>query len=337
MRDSFSSTYKIGRLTLSFFHNEIVVIYLGKKGVYIKNIKRLEHDMRKRMIISLSSIAVVAAVSFFIPSGESFDQSEDDVRKNQILESSKTDYKTPVPHQNLVIKKHVVKKGESLNKIAKDFGVSLDTICGSNNLKSYEFISEGTELKIPNKDGIIYKMPSGSRIVAVARTYNVSLEKIIAENNIKNADFIAKDTVLFIPDAKPRNIFQGFLWPTAGRFVTCGYGWRRDPFMGSREFHQGLDIRCDYDWVKASKYGQVTYIGWLGGYGNTVVIAHPGGWKTLYAHLSRIIVSVGQYVKQGQYIAKSGNTGRSTGAHLHFEILREGAHKNPYSFLAKRK
>jgi murein DD-endopeptidase MepM/ murein hydrolase activator NlpD len=81
----------------------------------------------------------------------------------------------------------------------------------------------------------------------------------------------------------------------------------------------------------------VTYAGWLGGYGKTVVIAHPGGWKTLYGHLSRIIVREGQYVKQGQSIAKSGNTGRSTGPHLHFEIIKHGSHHNPFVYLKNSK
>jgi len=238
----------------------------------------------------------------------------------------------------LVIKKHRVARGEILSNIAKKYGVSIDTICGSNNLRSYDFIREGALLKIPNKDGILYKMRNGNKIVSIANKYKISLKKIIAENNIKNPDFIPVNQVIFIPDAKPQNIFSGFLWPTRNRFITCGYGWRRSPFnRKSREFHHGLDIRARYEWVKASKFGKVTYTGWLGGYGKAIIIAHPKGFKTLYAHLSRISVRRGQYVKQGQYIGKSGNTGRSTGPHLHFEIMKKGRHKNPYHYLKRKR
>ncbi|MBN1497283.1 MAG: peptidoglycan DD-metalloendopeptidase family protein [Spirochaetes bacterium] len=262
---------------------------------------------------------------------------QDDIEKNKILQSSNTDYSNPDAKEKLVIVEHVVKPGENLSVIARDYGISIDTICGSNNLRSYDFIRAGTRLKIPNKDGILYRMRGGNNITGIAKKYRVSIEKIIAENDLKNPDFVQKDSVIFIPDAKPQNIIRGFMWPTRGRYITCGYGWRRNPFNRKyREFHQGLDIRARYEWIRASKYGKVTYTGWMGGYGNAVIIAHPGGWKTLYAHLSRIIVRRGQYVKQGQTIARSGNTGRSTGPHLHYEIIKSGRNKNPYTYLHKK-
>jgi LysM repeat protein len=124
------------------------------------------------------------------------------------------------------------------------------------------------ELSIPNRDGILFTMTRGSSIVAVAQRYNVSLQKILAENNLKNADFIKTGSVLFIPDAKPQDIFNGFMWPARSRAITCGYGWRRNPFNdGYREFHPGMDIRASYETVMSSKYGKVTFTGWLGGNG----------------------------------------------------------------------
>jgi len=83
-------------------------------------------------------------------------------------------------------------------------------------------------------------------------------------------------------------------------------------------------------------YGKVTYSGWMGGYGLAIIIAHPDGSKTLYAHLSQAVVQTDQYVKQGQIIAKSGSTGRSTGPHLHFEVIRNGRQLNPYTELVKK-
>jgi murein DD-endopeptidase MepM/ murein hydrolase activator NlpD len=275
-----------------------------------------------------------------IPSAEPSDiaESEDDKIKNELLMSAETDFTLP-DESSLEIRRHVVKKGgESLSSIAMRYKISIDTICGSNNLRTYDPLPAGKALTIPNKDGIIYTMGNGSSIVAVAKKYNVSLEKILVENNLVNSDFIKTGSTLFIPDAKPQNIIKGFIWPTSGRAITCGYGWRVNPFSGTgREFHPGLDIRAKYEWIKAAMYGKVTYAGWMGGYGIAIIIAHPDGSKTLYAHLSQTSVQPGQYVKQGQIIAKSGSTGRSTAPHLHFEIIKNNRQLNPYSELAKKK
>ena len=154
---------------------------------------------------------------------------DDDREKNKILLSENTDYSTPDESRALVISEHVVAPGENLSAIAKQYGISIDTICGSNNLTSYDFIREGVHLKIPNKDGIIYRMKDGNNIAGIAERYRVSLEKIIAENRIENPDFVPVDAVLFIPDAKPQNIVNGFMWPCSSRVITCGYGWRQNP------------------------------------------------------------------------------------------------------------
>ena len=95
-------------------------------------------------------------------------------------------------------------------------------------------------------------------------------------------------------------------------------------------------MQSRYQLIRSTKYGKVTYAGWMGKYGKVLIIAHPGGWKSLYGHLSKIIVKKGQYVKQGQFIARSGNTGYSTGPHLHFELIKNGRHKNPYKYLRLR-
>jgi murein DD-endopeptidase MepM/ murein hydrolase activator NlpD len=196
----------------------------------------------------------------------------------------------------------------------------------------------GRKLSIPNKDGMLIKMSRSKNVIHIARKYKISQKKILEQNDLKNPDFIPLNTVLFIPDAKPQNIIVGFMWPTRNHTVTSSYGWRRNPFNRKRrEFHKGMDIKAHYSWIRASKYGKVTFAGWLGGYGRAVIVAHPGGWKTLYAHLSRIIVRRGQYVKQGQYVARSGSTGRSTGPHLHFEIIKRGRHKNPYVYLKRNR
>ena len=264
---------------------------------------------------------------------ESDEFSEDEKRKTELLLSSKTDFSTQEEFIPLQIRYHRVEKGETLSEIAGVYSVSMDSICGSNNLRSYDIIRVGAILRIPNKDGILHKIRKGQNIVSLAKRYRVPIKKIIAENNIKNPDFITVGEDIFVPDAKPLNVIPGFLWPARNRQVTSSYGWRRHPINRRKHFHLGIDIRSRYQLIRATKYGKVTYTGWLGGYGKAIIIAHPGGWKSLYGHLSRFIVKVGQYVKQGQYIAKSGNTGYSSGPHLHFELIKNGRHKNPYRYL----
>lgn len=371
MKKIFAKTFKAGRFTISIFSNEVVIVHVGDKKIFIKTIRMkapliglfgrnnprpaaprprltrrhlLPHlamsAHRLRLAAALSAAIAVMMVAFSLYPGGQGEPAvpSDELMKKSLLESKQTDYSSPEKAEKLVINEHRVRRGENLQKIAKKYGVSVETIRGTNNLATDSVLQPDMVLKIPNKDGILLKMQKGGDLVSIARRYRVSLKKIIEENNIRNPDFVASNTVLFIPDAKPLNVFSGFLWPAGGRFITCGYGWRRNPFdPGHTEFHSGLDIRSNFQPVRASKYGKVTYTGWLGGYGKTVVIAHPGGFKTLYGHLSRIIVRNGQYVKQGQYIAASGNTGRSTGAHLHFEILKHGRSINPYTYFKKKR
>src|SRR4030066_441018 len=124
-----------------------------------------------------------------------------------------------------------------------------------------------------------------------------------------------------------------FLWPVAGR-VQSGFGNRRHPIFGGTRFHSGIDIVAPHGTlVKAADGGQVVQAGYFGGYGNSIMIYHGGGFATWYAHLSSINVSVGQAVQRGQVIGLVGSTGWTTGPHLHFEVRINGAPQNPYTYL----
>jgi murein DD-endopeptidase MepM/ murein hydrolase activator NlpD len=112
--------------------------------------------------------------------------------------------------------------------------------------------------------------------------------------------------------------------------VSSKFGWRLDPLSGETKFHQGVDIAVAYGHdVKAAANGIVSFAGVQNGYGNTVVIDHEGGRQTRYAHLSQELVRAGDVVSEGQVLGKSGNSGRSTGPHLHFEMLVNGRPVDP--------
>jgi murein DD-endopeptidase MepM/ murein hydrolase activator NlpD len=112
--------------------------------------------------------------------------------------------------------------------------------------------------------------------------------------------------------------------------VSSSYGWRQDPIDGDTRFHAGTDIAMPAGQdVVAAGSGVVEAVGELPGYGLTVTLRHPGGMATRYAHLSEADVKAGDAVAQGQVIAKSGSSGRSTGPHLHFEVIQGGRPIDP--------
>jgi murein DD-endopeptidase MepM/ murein hydrolase activator NlpD len=115
--------------------------------------------------------------------------------------------------------------------------------------------------------------------------------------------------------------------------ISSGFGWRTDPIDGTRKFHHGVDLpAAEGTPAMAMRRGRVESAGKAGGYGLQVVIEHPGGWKTRYAHLSRIDVREGQWIRRGQVIGRTGDSGRSTGPHLHLETILGGRATDPRRF-----
>ena len=131
------------------------------------------------------------------------------------------------------------------------------------------------------------------------------------------------------------------IWPTTGR-ITSYFGYRFSPMTASGEadadeFHPGVDIANGADTpIFAVADGVVRHAGWAGGYGRMVLLDHGWGYSTVYGHTSKSLVKAGQRVSRGQVIAYMGTTGRSTGAHLHYEVWRQGKPTNPMNYLKIR-
>jgi len=117
--------------------------------------------------------------------------------------------------------------------------------------------------------------------------------------------------------------------------MTSSFGFRSDPFNSAHaEFHPGIDFKGNRgDIAHCTANGRVVSAGWAGGYGNCVRVAHSNGFETLYGHLSRITVHVGQKLSVGDKVGEVGSTGRSTGTHLHYEVRKDGKPVNPVKFL----
>ena len=125
--------------------------------------------------------------------------------------------------------------------------------------------------------------------------------------------------------------------PISDSYVTSGFGGRADPFGGGTQFHKGIDFEADVgDPVLAVADGVVSFAGTRAGYGNVIEVDHGNGYVTRYAHNSRLTRRVGDLVRAGQEVAKAGSTGRSTGAHVHFEVWENGRVVDPRKFLSQQ-
>ena len=126
------------------------------------------------------------------------------------------------------------------------------------------------------------------------------------------------------------------LYPVEVPYTSSSFGWRRDPFLGIRAFHSGLDFSAAHgEEIMATGAGIVTMVGKEKNYGNFLKIKHGDGLETRYAHCSKILVKKGDIVERNQVIALVGNTGRSTGPHLHYEIRLNGRALDPRQYLKK--
>ena len=171
---------------------------------------------------------------------------------------------------------------------------------------------------------------------------SAGFRKVVSDVTYKNDNAINKNIVKeeILLEAIAKVVERGtkvpptYIKPISGGSVSSGFGRRSSPGgIGSRN-HQGVDFAIPSgSTVVASSGGTVSAAGWSGGYGYMVLITHPDGSQTRYAHLSKVLVSAGQSVSQGQKIALSGNTGISTGPHLHFEIILNGTPVNPLNYI----
>lgn len=135
----------------------------------------------------------------------------------------------------------------------------------------------------------------------------------------------------FLPDP-PATL--ALAWPVPATGITSLFGPRVDPITGAQRFHYGVDLHGRYGQpVTAAAAGVVIFAGWNHGHGRQVIVQHTGGWQTSYSHLSQFTVHRGEHLRAGQAVGQLGNSGRSTGPHLHFEITRWGGYYNPLDLL----
>lgn len=175
----------------------------------------------------------------------------------------------------------------------------------------------------------------------VLRQPVTGFRKVVADVSYRNAELVKTDILYenVVVEAVSKIVERGtkipptYIYPVSGR-ISSMFGKRKAPKKGASTYHKGVDFAIPTGTaVMASCGGTVLRAGWGSGYGYCVYLQHPDGRCTRYGHLSKILVKAGQTVRQGEKIALSGNTGVSTGPHLHFEILINGAQVNPLNYL----
>ena len=252
---------------------------------------------------------------------------------NQVTETSLP----PLP-LSLATDTYTVTRGDTLGSIAAQNHVDIDTLVSMNNITSAKGLNIGQVLKIPNMRGIVHVVSKGENLATIAKTNNVLVSVIADANNLRSGTIIPGQA-LFIPGAHLsaaalRQVFGDMvIWPVKG-IISSWFGYRPDPFTGVRRFHGGLDLAVPQGTpVKAAMDGRIADVGYNQMFGNYVIINHERGLQTLYGHLSRQDVHVGQAIAQGQILGLSGNTGYSTAPHLHFGVYRGGVSVNPLKYL----
>ncbi len=262
-------------------------------------------------------------------------------------------------------KEYTVEQGDTLSSIAESQNTSLEKIMILNQLDNTS-IRPGRELEVPVSDQdddisvgrggenfriedreqthssaeeqtFSYTVQPGDTLISISARFDVDVSTIQSLNNLGDSQIVAGQE-LEIPGSEQRRHISAlerlnFRWPTNGR-ITSDFGHRTHPLTGESDFHTGIDIAVSYGTpIYAAESGRISFSGWQGGYGHTIIIDHGDGIETLYAHNSQLNVNEGERVNKGEIIAYSGNSGTSSGPHLHFEIIEEGEHIDPLHHL----
>ena len=238
------------------------------------------------------------------------------------------------------IRVYTVREGDSLSQVAEMFGVTTNTIMWANDITKATQIQPGDTLVILPIVGVRHVVKSGDTIGTIAKKYEGDVDEILAYNQLSSAHTISVGETLIIPggalhSAPVRVSTQAAPVRVSGSGGASSAGFSH-PAPGSVKTqgihgYNAVDLAGGYgSTIRAAAAGEVIVSkssGWNGGYGQYIVIRHPNGAQTLYAHLSSNYVGVGAYVSQGETIGGMGSTGKSTGTHLHFEV--RGA-QNPF-------
>lgn len=242
---------------------------------------------------------------------------------------------------------HIVREGDSLWRLSRQYGVSMQSLMRANGLTEKSILQVGMRLLIPQETGSrvsstseksvswgTYTVQKGDTLWSISRRLGVPLQDLLKANGLRETSILQIGQTLRVPgrgrDVLPsQGVGNVFLWPVHGR-ISSRFGPR------GRGFHYGVDIIAPAGTVvRAADDGVVSYSGWMSGYGRVVILTHASGLQTVYAHNAVNLVREGQRVRKGDPIARVGSTGNATCPHLHFEVRRNGRPVDPLEFLRR--
>ena len=236
-----------------------------------------------------------------------------------------------------------LEKNDTLAKIAKKYGISVVDIVDYNNINpkrlkagSTIFLKGVTLQKYKDVEGRLIANQQAKEDKKKNKNKEKEKEKEKPENPPKGTKGSPPPPPPEDNDDGGRSAAYsgaGFAYPVRYAGVSSPFGNRYHPVLKRYILHTGVDLVAKYVPLRAAKAGVVTFAGNMSGYGKIIIIRHDNGYETRYAHLSVISTNVGEHVNQGDLIGKTGNSGRTTGAHLHFEIRQNGVPKNPMKYL----
>jgi murein DD-endopeptidase MepM/ murein hydrolase activator NlpD len=303
-------------------------------------------NLKASFLTALAALFVVTTVVIATPGGNKAEVSAVTVENND----GKGGFESPnapvvIGDDNpssMAYKVYRVKKGDMIGPLAESFGVTQDTLLSVNHITNSRALQINQYLKIPLIPGIIHTARnSGETPETIAEKYDVDLAKIIDVNGLEAGVSLKAGATIFVPDAKldaaTLQAINGdiFHWPLQRRTrISSWYSWRRSPFTGSRQFHNGIDLPAPSGTpIYPGAQGTVIDVGYNNVYGNYVIVAHHSGYSTLYGHMSAVLVSKGNFVSTGTRLGLVGNTGQSTGPHVHFTVYKNGRAVNPVYLL----
>ena len=226
--------------------------------------------------------------------------------------------------------------GSETENLIKDIqaavGLASDGLVGDKTIETLNHLKESI---------VSHTVEQGDNLTKLADRYDTTVTNISSYNGLQNPDRLLPGQVLYIPTDSVATISRSLgvrfrlEWPVKGN-ISSGYGYRVHPILKNRHFHGGIDIAAaEGTPVKAAASGKVISVGNRGNYGLAVVIEHSGGITTWYGHNSKLLVRLGDNVKQGQTIALVGRTGLATGPHLDFRIKIGDQTVDPLEWLPK--
>ena len=221
--------------------------------------------------------------------------------------------------------KDSAKKSESVHKLISTINILSQDIDNSR-------LSEAQlRSKLQGIEETLLDMQDMLQKKGIKKELSIGGEFISAEKlSMSYVDYMKKD----IDDLFNTMVSTPVGTPLKGK-INSDFGYRKDPFKHRTGFHSGIDIDASYGQsIVATADGKVIKASWQSSYGKTVVIKHENGYETLFGHLSKITVKEGDEVKVGDVIGKAGSTGRSTGTHLHYEVIKDGKRLNPKNYLS---